>query len=306
MFGYLKPYVPLLRVKDNELYKAVYCGVCVSLENCFGKSASMTLSYDITFLACVRLLLKGEKFTVRKKRCSFNPTKKCRIAVGGEELNFCASLGILLTYYKLLDTKHDERGMKKFAALVSLPIANVKRKKVVKQYGEEIDLTVKEGLLELSKLEKENRKSIDDPANVFGKMLGKLASFGLSGNEEKIAKKAGEYIGRWIYIADAVDDCSEDAEKGRYNPILAMYGKIPEDECFEMIAATLVPTLENLSAAFDLAERKTEEAEKDEESVCAYFSDELFSILDNTVKYGMPEAFKKILPSSKAHNKRRS
>ncbi len=305
MFGYLKPYTPLLRVKDSELYKAIYCGVCRSLENCFGKSASMTLSYDITFLACVRLAVKGERVTVKKKRCSFNPLKKCRIAMGGEELDFCASVGVLLTYYKLLDTKNDERGMKKFAASLMLPTAKAKRKRVVKKYGYEADEIIRLGIEELSLLERENRKSIDDPANVFGKMLGKLSSLGFEGSDGAILGSVGECIGKWIYIADAMDDCREDIEKGRYNPISALYGRLPEQNEFEMLIATQYPILERLSAAFDLIDYMPEEVETSGECVSAYFSDELRSILENTATYGMPDAMKKIL-SADEHNKRRS
>jgi hypothetical protein len=33
MFGYVRPYRDELKVKDYELYRAVYCGLCHSLKS---------------------------------------------------------------------------------------------------------------------------------------------------------------------------------------------------------------------------------------------------------------------------------
>ncbi len=303
MFGYLKPYVPLLRVKDHELYRAVYCGVCRSLENCFGKTSSLTLSYDVAFLAAVRIAMSREKITVRKKRCSFNPFRKCRIAEGGEELDFCASVGILLTYYKILDTIDDEHGIKKFAALATYPAASLKRKTVIKKYGSETDDIIRCGISRLSEIEKADTKSIDAPASAFADMLGKITSFGYEGNNRIIAGRIGECVGRWIYIADAIDDCREDIERQRYNPIAALYGREPTEAEYEMLKSTLGPVYERLAVAVDMIdfaeEDMKEEADKSGRGITAYFSEEIKAILVNTVDYGMPHAMNHLQSNDK-------
>lgn len=293
----MKPYVPLLRVKDNELYGAIYCGVCRSLANCFGRVSSVSLSFDVTFLACVRLALSKESFTVSRKRCSFNPMKRCKIASNSEELDFCAAVGILLTYYKLIDTKNDEGTVKKIAASMAMPLASSKRRRVIKKYGDDADKIIKEGIDALTTIETEGRKSIDEPSDVFGKMLGRLASFGLEGFEETVARHIGECIGKWIYIADAMDDCEQDIEKKRYNPIASLYGRAPTEEEYNLLSLTLGSTLERLSAAIDLIDYPEDDGVIGDGSVTAYFSDELRSVIENTVSIGMPEACKKILAS---------
>ena len=55
MFGYVKPNIPELKVKDNELYKATYCGLCRAMGKCTGCASRFTLSYDFAFAAVLRL-----------------------------------------------------------------------------------------------------------------------------------------------------------------------------------------------------------------------------------------------------------
>lgn len=60
MFGYVKAYKPELKVRDYEQYKAVYCSLCKTLGREYGLFARLTLSYDFTFAALLRLALSGE------------------------------------------------------------------------------------------------------------------------------------------------------------------------------------------------------------------------------------------------------
>ena len=55
MFGYVKAYKPELKVRDYEQYKAVYCSLCKTLGREYGLFARLTLSYDFTFAALLRL-----------------------------------------------------------------------------------------------------------------------------------------------------------------------------------------------------------------------------------------------------------
>lgn len=296
MFGYIRPYVPLLRVKDNEVYNAIYCGLCNSLDNCYGKISSASLSYDVTFLAAVRLALSGKAFTVSKKKCRYNPFKRCKIAHSSDELDFCAAVGVLLTYYKLLDNVNDEKGIRSFGARLACLVASPKRKKVIKRYGNQFDEIIASGLSELSKLEKSGVGSIDAPSDVFGKMLGRVASEGYDGEKLLIANAIGEAVGKWIYVIDAVDDCEKDSRSGSYNPILALYGRLPDKNEYSGIAITLNAVLERLSAAVDLIDFAYENRfEQDKDSVTSVFSDELKEIIDNTVRFGMPRACDKVI-----------
>ena len=77
MFGYIRISKPELKVKEYEMYKAVYCSLCKYLGKEYGILSRLTLSYDFTFLALLNMSLKDGCENFHKGRCAFNPIKKC-------------------------------------------------------------------------------------------------------------------------------------------------------------------------------------------------------------------------------------
>lgn len=301
MFGYVKPFSPLLRVKDDEFYKAVYCGLCGCTAKCNGCSSTLTLSYDIAFFSLVRLALAGEKITLLKKRCLVHPMKKRTVLAPSDELEFCSGVGVLLSYYKIIDNINDEKGKKRIAAILMKPFFSSARRRVIKNGGAEADEVISRGLSELRALEKEKCKSVDTVSDLFGKMLASLASLGLEGKNKIIAENAGAAVGKWIYVIDAVDDVEKDAEDPAYNPVLALYdGVIPDKKQTEDILLALSVTKERLSAALDLIDYREESVTADAKTPEAYFSDELRAVIENIVHIGMPRVEQKIIDSKKA------
>jgi hypothetical protein len=67
LFGFVKPFVPQLRVGEYEFYRGAYCGLCRSMNKCTGAVSSLTLSYDMVFFALVRSVLAGDKYIIKKK-----------------------------------------------------------------------------------------------------------------------------------------------------------------------------------------------------------------------------------------------
>ena len=65
MYGYVRTHAPELKVRQQEYYRAVYCGLCRTMGKCTGQCSRMTLSYDFTFFALVRMALTGERIEVR-------------------------------------------------------------------------------------------------------------------------------------------------------------------------------------------------------------------------------------------------
>ena len=296
MFGYVKPCVPLLRVKDNEFYRAVYCGLCGCLNSCNGCSSSLTLSYDMAFLAVVRLALAGEESKLAKKRCIASPLRKKVRVLPSPQLEFCASLGVLLAYYKVIDSIRDEKGFKRLGARMYYPVIAHNRKKALNVCGKEADSVIKEHLERLNAIEADRTPAIDLPSDVFGEMLSALASLGLEGREAIIAREAGFAVGKWIYIMDALDDCSDDIRKSSYNPVLLLYGgRLPEHDDVSNIMLALKATKDRLLSALELID-----FEKEEKNECLspegpfFFSDELRAIIMNIATLGLEQAEEKI------------
>ena len=251
MFGYIRTDTPELRVRENEYYRAVYCGLCRAQGKCTGQCSRMTLSYDVAFLALLRLAVEGKPTEIKKGRCIAHPLKKRAYVAYCEPLAYCAYASAILTHGKTVDDINDERGMKKFKALVAKPFASHMRKKALGKYAE-LDRRVCEGLARLSEIEKKKLPTVDTPADAFGDILSDILSFGLEGNDEKVMRNIGKHIGRWIYIIDAADDLDEDIKKERFNAFACLYGgEIPQEEKQSVYDST---RLELLAAepAFDL------------------------------------------------------
>ncbi|MBO4501035.1 MAG: hypothetical protein J5760_02235, partial [Clostridia bacterium] len=129
MFGYVRPYVPELKVKENELYNAVYCGLCRSMGKTTGTVSRLSLSYDMVFLALVRSAYSGNSFEIERKRCFVHPLKKKNTAKDCEILRYCAAVSAELSYRDMLDKINDSHGCRKLFCRASLPAMKRAKKK---------------------------------------------------------------------------------------------------------------------------------------------------------------------------------
>lgn len=280
MFGYVRADVPQLRVRENEYYRAVYCGLCRAQGKCTGQCSRFTLNYDMTFLALLRIAIDGKNIEIKRGRCIAHPLKKRAYVKLCEPLSYCAYASAILTHGKIIDDIDDERGLKKLKALAVRPFSHRMRRKALTKYSE-LDKLVFDGLKKLSEIEKKHETSVDIPAEAFGEILADIASYGLSGNDEKIMRELGRHIGRWIYVIDAIDDIEDDLEAGRFNALACLYGgMIPEDEK-ESLANSLKLGLLRAEAAYDLIDFKEH---KDIEEIVA-----------NILYSGMPKTAEKVL-----------
>ena len=107
MFGYVKPYVPDLRVRENEMYRALYCGLCRSMGKCTGCLSRFTLSYDFVFLAALRTALCKDEIKVRAHRCFVHPLKKRPAVESSDALKYSAACSAVLCRAKLADDVRD-------------------------------------------------------------------------------------------------------------------------------------------------------------------------------------------------------
>ena len=281
MFGYIRTDTPELRVRENEYYRAVYCGLCRAQGKCTGQCSRMTLSYDMVFLALVRLAVSGEIPAIKRAGCIAHPFRKRNYLDYCESLAYCADVSALLVYGKTADDLKDERGSKRLKALAIKPIAKRMRKKALQRYAE-LDKLIEVGLRRLSEIEEERLESVDIPADCFGELLGDLLSYGLPEKESRILKNIGKHVGRWIYILDAADDLKEDLKRNRFNPFVCLYGnQMLTEEQKRDISTSLRLELLAAEPAFDLLEYN-----------CDRNVEEL---IKNIIYRGMPDVADRIL-----------
>ena len=293
MFGYVRPYIPDLRVREHELYRAMYCGLCRSMGRVTGQISRFTLNYDFVFLTAVRFLATGNVPEADKKSCMAHPLKKRLYIKDCPELRYSAGVSALLLEGKLSDDVSDEKGFRKLAAAVARPCAASMQKKTLSNAENGEDVAAKailRKLSELSALEIDGCTSLDCCAEVFGVLTGEIFSAGLPEREARICREIGRGAGRFIYVADAADDIGEDFVKGRFNPILALYGEdavterdgkyFLSEKVAEDVNTAMMLDLERCAAAAEL--------------LCDGGHPEVSEIVRNIIYAGMPETIKKI------------
>lgn len=249
MFGYVRAVTPVLSPEDAQRYEAVYCGLCRTLGNRYGKTAQLILNYDFVFLAI--LLSQPEiEVTFPCCPCPIHPWKKKHCWLGSPALTAAADATVILTWWKLQDAIRDggvgERAKSHLAAL------GLRRHyKKAAAYRPNFDRTVQECLAQLHAMEQENLPSLDRPADTFARILQAAAT------EDQLAARTHGiqqilyHTGRWIYLADAWDDLAEDRKKGTYNPLLARFGDQAE-QAKEDLRETMHVSLGLADTAFSL------------------------------------------------------
>lgn len=233
MFGYVKPDIAELKVKEYDAYRAVYCGICKSTGRALGHSARLALSYDSVFLAAARMLASGAAPAFSDGKCAPHPFRKRQICSDCDEIRYASYITAILTYSKITDDLHDERGLKRLRARIVSPFAHRAAKRALKRGGPavaEAARAVGASLSRLSDLEASRTASLDETAECFGALTAEIFAAGFEGAERRILYEIGRSTGRFIYAADAADDAVRDSVSGSYNPVVLSYGESAFEE----------------------------------------------------------------------------
>ncbi len=290
MFGYVRLFKPTITMGEYEQYKGIYCTLCKRLGKHYGLLSRFTLSYDMTFLAVLEMALGQDDPNFCPSRCSFNPTKRCLKAQYTAAIDRAADVGTILTYYKIKDTLADEGVGKRLGALCALPFALAARNKAAKRRPA-IDKAVAQMMADQTALETAKTRSIDRAAEPFAKLLQHLAGEIADDNtQQRVLERFGYCLGRWIYLADAVDDLAEDLNKGRYNPYI-LAGKITSQQDVvdtrQYATESLNACLAECIAAYNLLEIRRFDG-----------------ILRNILEQGMPHTVKRVVSGEEARHEK--
>jgi len=212
MFGYVNIDKAELKFREYYKYKGYYCGLCMNLKKNYSELSRLTLNYDMTFLILILSSLYEVEDKAVKKRCIVHPIKK-QIIIENEITDYASAMNIILAYYNCKDNWIDERD---FKSLLFSKAINGDYKKTVKLY-EEKEKFIKSSLDNIVKHEKANTSDIDAISNEFGSLMGELMVY-RKDHWEKILRKVGFFLGKYIYILDAYLDIEKDKKNNSYNP----------------------------------------------------------------------------------------
>lgn len=213
MFGFVTANGSELTKEQKQRYSGVYCGICRQLRSRCSQTARLGLSYDMAFLAMLLMSLYEPEEQWGDRACVLHPFKP-RSCVDNEYVRYAADMNVVLTYYKCLDDWQDDRS---HAAHWMASRLQPHLEELQRQYPRQCE-AVEDCIRRLSALERENCMSPDEGANCFGQLMAELLVY----REDLWAstmRGLGFYLGRFIYLADAVVDYSRDLKKKKYNPL---------------------------------------------------------------------------------------
>ena len=251
MFGYVVVNEPDLKIREFDLYRSYYCGICMDLKEHYGQRGRLTLSYDTVFLALLLTSLYEPKDQERMLRCAIHPVQKHRTRQN-EYTRYAADIGIILSYYSCLDDWNDERDPKKKVMAAAL------RKKCEAASAVHPDKAalIEQKLNELRELENSSKAPgstlspavlLDRAGGIFGDLMAEVFDY-KQDIWSPALRRTGFFLGKFIYILDAYDDMKKDEKSGSYNPLL-MQRDMPDLPGF--VKGILTMTISECTAAFE-------------------------------------------------------
>ena len=165
MFGYVRTDTPHLYIKDQTLYRAMYCGVCKGIGQVCGQAARIGLSYDVAFLSALLHNVAGIDVEIKKQSCLTHCVRAREMAEVDELTRQLGALNTELVYYKYTDDIADgDKGRGKRLWFQS------GHKRAVKRYPELCEI-VKRNLAGQESVERAQTASLDRAADVTANML---------------------------------------------------------------------------------------------------------------------------------------
>lgn len=219
MFGTIKPKTSACTKCQRKEYKKYYCGLCCSMDKCFGNFSRFFINYDLTneiilTLSCV------ENLEEKTAKCPWSwKRKKVTYIDHPVLLEYFAKLNYLMIYYKLLDDLNDENSLKS-----KIILKKMKKNISLIQDEFETEITIFNSYLQkLHDIERANEHiPVFLVAELFGVLMEQIINpTGLNNFDGEVFSKINYWIGIWIYTMDAILDCLKDAKNKNYNPILA-------------------------------------------------------------------------------------
>ena len=242
MFGFVLADTRELTREEQRRYRGCYCGLCRAIGARCGTRCRMCLTYDMAFLTLLLGSLYEPPETERDGPCVLHPLGK-RYSWRTEATDYAADLNVLLAYYNCLDDWEDDRRLLRLgeAGLLRAGAEAAEERRPQKAAA------LRECLDTLKEIEGRREKSPDPGASAFGRLMGELFLW----REDRwspILRQAGEHLGRFIYLLDALEDLEKDSRRGSYNPLK---GILAEGATREEVLDILVNQMSSCAGELD-------------------------------------------------------
>lgn len=253
MLGYIVTERSELKVRELGTYNGYYCGLCKTIGNNYGQVLRKGLSYDMAFMALFLASLSDREDNISLEHCVMHHIKKRPVLHEEPALSYAADMMMILGYENFLDDVRDGDKSK----------SNLTGRFLRKAYNQaaavhgETGSAVRDLLAELYKRENETDHRLATKADLFGQVMAKVfAGYEPAAGQKRVLADFGDYLGRWIYVTDAIDDYVDDVSKHKYNPLHYDDDTRPRAMVASGVEAILYYYLGEMTKAYDLLDIK--------------------------------------------------
>ncbi len=234
MFGYIHANAKELTEENKITYQAYYCGLCQQLKKVYGTKGQLLLNYDMTFLVILLSGLYELENTHQAYNCARHPGRRQNVWIN-EATRYGADMNVLLSYHNSLDDWRDEHSMSKKMVAKALQedyeriaLAYPRQSKALEGY-----------MQRLLDAETTGETNVDLVAGLTGEMLAEIFAW----REDEWAGELrcfGFYMGKFIYLMDAYEDCETDKKNRQYNILSSLYGDAEyETYCRQLLTSMM-------------------------------------------------------------------
>ncbi|MCD8104903.1 MAG: DUF5685 family protein [Lachnospiraceae bacterium] len=252
MFGYIYVNEQELKLREYTTYRSFYCGLCQELHRRYGRRAQLVLNYDTTFLAILLTGLYEPETLFEEKRCLLHPVHKHSMAEN-DAIGYAADMCVLLAYQKAQDDWEDER---KVSGRTLSALLKSSYEKIAAEYPRQ-SKAVEENICLLHETESAWRDGkatsgtttdLDYVAGLTGNFLAELFVWKDDLWQDDL-RQIGFYLGKFVYLMDALEDIDKDRRRGNYNIFTAIGS--PSDPLNEETQKILAGMMTEASRAFE-------------------------------------------------------
>lgn len=217
MFGYVRPRRDLLEQDAFAAYHAAYCGLCRALGRQYGFRARFLVNYDMTFL----YLLRAAVAEARACKSCWCPARLCgRKSCIQDDAGFApvAACTVILSYEKLRDNVRDKHFLRSLPYRLLCLLYRRAFRKAARALPDFAALCAKQ-LSALHALEVAASPSVDATADAFARIVAGCAADLPDPALRRPMEQVLYHTGRFLYLADALDDLKSDCAQQAYNPL---------------------------------------------------------------------------------------
>lgn len=218
MIGYIKPFLKDLPRELKKEYRAVYCGLCHTLNKIGGLVGTSCLNYEATLILVVLLAIQEEEPKVFHGSCSHTPL----LHVGfvdylSQTFVNAACVSLVAAKLEVIDNLHDEKTLLWVAAERLLRRGAKRAEEELRGAVENVIYSVQNYYSLEQNADSDFGALLDASGEIFESMAAPLIMAVEDVPDAAELLLLTNALGKWTYLMDACDDWQEDKRRGCFN-----------------------------------------------------------------------------------------